>query len=739
MRFRFASASIAVYLLALALAATVPMGILAGYQVYSRLQSDSRGAELEAQRLANALAFDTAQFIVRGRTLLEMLAQAPDVRSLDPRRCDVRLRDFMQTTRQATNLLTLDAQGNLVCSVLPITATTPRSVDPAYYMDRVRQTRSFTVGRPALGFISRRWVVTLAQPILDGQGRLIGVVALPVDMIRFANTRNVSGISDTASSGIVNAEGTFVFRSPDPQNWIGKKAELMGRMRSSLAVGRSVGVATAGDGRTRVYGVSPIEGADWYAFVGLSMEEAFGPARRQAWWGSLLGLAAVILAGLMSYVLARRITRPIQRLAVAVKQAGQGNLHIQLAAEGSRETAAVAREFNTMVDARRRTEHLLQEAQERYRQLFESSVAGAVVIQDRRFALANRAAEKILGASRADLIGQECLDWIVPEDRVIFSDWRTWQSAGESEPHRFVIRLLHPEGKVVSVEAVSVPIQWLGRPAVLSMFFDVSEQRSMAQRFQVAEKFEAVGRLSAGLAHEFNNLLNVVVGNLDEVGAGLGPNPALRAHLERAVQAALGCADLTRQLLVVGGLQQLRLARHDVRSLIMDRLPALRARAGPRLRVETDLCAEPAPVLIDKDGWSDVLDALIDNARDAMKPEPAAGMVLLRTSLAWPQESGGESPSAPSVIVEVSDQGRGMNRGTIERAFDPYFTTKTRGEGAGLALAMVRGFVTQIGGTVSIGSVEDEGATVRIGLPLAPEPAAGTGKALTAGQSPAGA
>ncbi|MDP3138300.1 MAG: PAS domain S-box protein [Burkholderiaceae bacterium] len=718
MKFRLPSASIVTYLLALSLAATVPMGIVAGYQVYSRLQSESRSAELEAKRLADALAFDTAQFIVRGRLLLEVLAQAPDVRSLDPRRCDSRLRDFSQTVRQATNLLTLDAQGNLVCSVLPTTPNTPRSTDPSLYLEQARRTRSFTVGKPALGFISRRWVVTLAQPILDPQGQFVGAVALPVDLIRLANTRNVSGISSTAASGIVNAEGTFIFRSPDPQNWLGKKAELIGRMRSSLAAGKSVGIATGADGESRVYAASAIEGTDWHAYVGLSMEEVFGPGRRQAWWGSLLGLAAVILAGLLSYALARRITRPIQRLAVAVKQAGQGNLHIQLAADGSREMAAVAREFNAMVDARRRVEHLLQEAQDRYRQLFESSVAGAVVIQDRRFALANRAAEKILGAARTDLIGQECIDWIVPEDRAIFSDWRAWRAGGESDEHRYVIRLLHPEGKVVSVEAASVPIQWLGRPAVLSMFFDVSEQRSMAQRLQVAEKFEAVGQLSAGLAHEFNNLLNVVVGNLDEVGAGLGADTALRAHLERAVQAALGCADLTRQLLVVGGLQKLNLMRCDIRAQIADCLPALRMRAGQRLCVQTDLCAESAPVLIDKEGWADVLDALVDNARDAMKPAPAASELVLRLRIARSAASEGESPPAPRVIVEVMDNGRGMSKESMERAFDPYFTTRPKGEGSGLALAMVRGFVTQVGGMVSIDSVEGEGTTVRIELPL---------------------
>lgn len=473
------------------------------------------------------------------------------------------------------------------------------------------------------------------------------------------------------------------------------------------------------DGQSRVYGISPIEGTDWHAYVGLSIEEVFGPGRRQAWWGSLLGLAAVILAGLLSYVLARRITRPIQRLAAAVKQAGQGNLHIQLAADGSREMAAVAREFNAMVDARRRAEHLLQEAQDRYRQLFESSVAGAIVIQDRRFVLVNRVAEKILGASRTDLIGQECIDWIVPEDRAIFSNWRAWRSGGESDEQRYVIGLLHPEGKVVSVEAASVPIQWLGRPAVLSMFFDVSQQRSMAQRLQVAEKFEAVGQLSAGLAHEFNNLLNVVVGNLDEVGAGLGgADPVLRSHLARAVQAALGCADLTRQLLVVGGLQKLTLIRSDIRAQITDCLPALRARAGQRLRVETDLCAEPAWAVIDKEGWADVLDALVDNARDAMRPAPATGQVLLRTRIARPATPDGESPPAPRVIVEVSDNGRGMPRRFIERAFDPYFTTKPKDEGAGLALAMVRGYVMQVGGTVAIDSVEGEGTTVRIELPL---------------------
>ncbi len=241
--------------------------------------------------------------------------------------------------------------------------------------------------------------------------------------------------------------------------------------------------------------------------------------------------------------------------------------------------------------------------------------------------------------------------------------------------------------------------------ALAALQREAGERARAEEMLRHAQKMEAVGQLTGGIAHDFNNLLTIVVANLDRVQRMTDGDARLARPLANAVTGAERAAELTAQLLAFARRQPLEPAEHDLNRLIADaeHLAAATLPAGTRLTL--DLAAEPLPVRVDASQTTNAVLNLIVNARDAM---PAGGTVTIRTRRA-----------PDGVVLEVADAGIGMDAATQARAFEPFFTTKAVGEGTGLGLSQVYGFVTQTGGSVAIDSVPGAGTTVHIVLPSA--------------------
>ncbi len=234
-----------------------------------------------------------------------------------------------------------------------------------------------------------------------------------------------------------------------------------------------------------------------------------------------------------------------------------------------------------------------------------------------------------------------------------------------------------------------------------------AEEREKAEAMlRQAQKMEAVGQLTGGLAHDFNNLLGVVIGNLDRAQRIGQDAPEGARAIENALAGAERAAKLTNQLLAFARQQPLVRQPHDVNAIVSSVADMLDEIVGSHIavnvRLEPDL---PAPV-VDRNQLENVLVNLVINARDAM-------------------ESGGELTIAtrrhdPGMVkVSVTDTGSGMDAATLERAAEPFFTTKPVGKGSGLGLSQVFGTIQQLGGQVEIESEQRVGTTVRLFLPVA--------------------
>ncbi|HEX4552919.1 MAG TPA: CHASE3 domain-containing protein [Xanthobacteraceae bacterium] len=239
-------------------------------------------------------------------------------------------------------------------------------------------------------------------------------------------------------------------------------------------------------------------------------------------------------------------------------------------------------------------------------------------------------------------------------------------------------------------------------------------------------KMEAVGHLTGGIAHDFNNMLTIIIGNLDttqrRLRNGSQSADSLAASLSRpvemAMQGARNAAELTRRLLAFARRQALAPTQVDLNRLVAAVSELLRRTVGEAIGIETVLAGGLWPTLVDANQLENVLVNLVVNARDAM---PGGGRVTIETANVYLDEAYaarfGDISAGQFVMLSVSDTGSGIAPDVLQRVFEPFFTTKQGGEGSGLGLAMVHGFVKQSGGHIRLYSEIGHGTTVKIYLP----------------------
>jgi PAS domain S-box-containing protein len=242
---------------------------------------------------------------------------------------------------------------------------------------------------------------------------------------------------------------------------------------------------------------------------------------------------------------------------------------------------------------------------------------------------------------------------------------------------------------------------------------DITDRRRIEQQLFQAQKMEAVGQLTGGIAHDFNNMLTVVIGNLDSLARALRGTGRNFGRAEMALTGALSCAELTRRLLAFARRQPLQPSPVHLGQMCRNVAKLLGRTLGERIRI--DIKGEPGlwHVLADPAQVESSLINLAVNARDAMTE---GGTLTLETSNCV---SRGEDdvPAGDFVLLSVADTGVGMTAEVLERAVEPFFTTKNLGHGTGLGLSMVYGFVKQSGGHVKIESAPNRGTRVRLYLP----------------------
>ena len=247
---------------------------------------------------------------------------------------------------------------------------------------------------------------------------------------------------------------------------------------------------------------------------------------------------------------------------------------------------------------------------------------------------------------------------------------------------------------------------------------EVAERRQAEEALHQARKMEAVGQLTGGVAHDFNNLLLVIMGNLELLARAVGDDERLSRFVVTAQKGATRGAQLTSQLLGFARRQTLLPEMRPINELIHEFDALATHMLGEAIAVDFDLEPDAGACEVDPAQFGSALLNLVVNARDAM-PDGGALIIRSRKVTLDAREAGQHVDGQPGnyLVVEVADTGMGMPAQVLERATEPFFTTKEVGRGTGLGLSQVYGFVRQSGGFLTIESEPGTGTTIRIHLP----------------------
>jgi signal transduction histidine kinase len=256
---------------------------------------------------------------------------------------------------------------------------------------------------------------------------------------------------------------------------------------------------------------------------------------------------------------------------------------------------------------------------------------------------------------------------------------------------------------------------------------DLTKQHEAEERLRQSQKMDAIGQLTGGVAHDFNNVLTVITGTIEILQDGLADKPQLAAIAQLIDDAATRGASITSQLLTFARRQPLEPREIGINGLVMETAKLLMPMLGEHVAIETMLAADAWGVLADPSQLSAAIVNLAVNARDAMR---GGGKLTIATANVTFDDAAASADSeikpGQFVMIAVGDTGHGIPPDIRDRVFEPFFTTKGVGRGTGLGLSMVYGFAKQTGGTVRIDSEEGRGTSVKLYLPRAEGVAART-------------
>jgi len=407
------------------------------------------------------------------------------------------------------------------------------------------------------------------------------------------------------------------------------------------------------------------------------------------------------------------------------------------------------------ITERKQMEETLRESERRYRALFEQSM-DAIAIMDGfppQFRYVNPAFEELFGYAEEEVRALPVGDvWrlVHPEDVDMVRGKVQERMDGKTTAIRYEFRIVRKDGEIRWVEATGIRVENAGKAVNQAIYRDITgrkkaedEQEKLLAQLMQAQKMESVGRLAGGVAHDFNNMLSVILGVADFVEEQLEADSPMHSDMGEIKKAAQRSVDLTRQLLAFARKQTVAPKVLNINAAVEGLLKMLRRLIGEDIALVWAPAADLWSVRIDPAQVDQILANLCVNARDAIS---GAGKLTIETgNVVFDEDYCAdrlEFVPGEYILLAVSDDGCGMDKDTLAKIFEPFFTTKGMGEGTGLGLSTVYGIVRQNNGFVTVYSEPGQGTTLKVYLPryggevvselpdCSPPPADGSGRTI---------
>ncbi len=439
----------------------------------------------------------------------------------------------------------------------------------------------------------------------------------------------------------------------------------------------------------------------------------------------LLVFALIILITLTTIYL---IYRPLQHITESLKQ-GNPSLAEKIQHQ-PHEFGALARlviasfnhrdELNSEISKYNQAEIARIESENRYRILVENAFDAIYLLRGKRYEYVNPRFCQITGYSLEEITSPD-FDYnvLLTDDAKQFMEERFQaRKRGDSLSGEYNIRIINRTGNLIDLEVSTVSIGQAPDIAILGIMRDSTERKLLENQLHQAQKLDSIGKLAGGVAHDFNNMLQAVIGNIELAMLVAKSDSDISKFLIEALRSAEHSADLTRQLLAFARKQMISPVILELNDTVGDMLKMLRRLLGENIALSWSPGANLWSVKIDPSQIDQILANLCINGRDAISGNGEVD-VETRNILLDSQFCTDHPGFIPGdyVMLTVRDSGCGMNKEIIERIFEPFFTTKEVGKGTGLGLATVYGIVKQNEGFIDVVSEPGKGSVFNIYLP----------------------
>ncbi len=469
---------------------------------------------------------------------------------------------------------------------------------------------------------------------------------------------------------------------------------------------------------------------------------------------AVMGLAVmgmIALVFLFARMRARALAQPVIALSRAAEDLAAGRLQADLPVTGTDEVGELTRAFNSMrhtvqqaqTDLREANRTLekrvqertaaLQESEMRFRTMVETAPNGILIYdaEKDRFVEANTRSCELIGYPREELMQKSWTDISAasqPDGRTAEDKIKPLvEEALEGRPRYQEWVLVHSKGQEILVEMRLNPIFFAGRRLIRASLADITERRQLELQLQQALKLEAVGTLAGGIAHEFNNILSIILGNAELAKEFVNASTPVRANMEEIIAACLRGRDVVHGLLSFSRKSEHKKMAVDIVPIIKETLKLLRSSLPANIEIRQEISNQSCIIMADPTQIHQVMINLGTNAAHAME----SGGTLTVGLRAETFEPGSILPHAklnPGSYVHlwVHDTGRGIEPENLDRIFDPFFTTKDVSKGTGLGLAVVMGIVDNHKASIFVKSQPGQGTAFDVYFPaiesFTPEP-----------------
>ena len=368
----------------------------------------------------------------------------------------------------------------------------------------------------------------------------------------------------------------------------------------------------------------------------------------------------------------------------------------------------------------KKLESSVEETEAKYRHLVENANDAIFICQEGHIRFPNPRTLTLLGRSLEEVEESLLLEHVTADDQdALLQLLETLELNPQAAPPLTTLRFAHPSGRFIWVDMNVVPMEWQQRPALLCIARDVTEKRQMEQELVQLQKLEAIGTLAGGIAHDFDNILQMIHGYLQILSKRVDADHPDRVFLQKLFQTVDRGANLTRQLLIYGRKTEEKVAPVDINTAVV-RVCEMLERVLPKMyRLDLRLESHLGKVRADANQLEQVVMNLVMNARDAM---PEGGTITIETSPADVDsvhaQKLGMLRTGSAVRLSIMDTGPGIPQEIQDRIYEPFFTTKTPEKGTGLGLAIVYSVIKRFGGGIVCDSEPGKGTRFHIYLPV---------------------